>query len=252
MNPDRADVLLQRFAAAALLRGFQCETIACAGTDPLQIWTRRASSPQAPAVFLSTGIHGDERCAPEALVQLLTLQDLPAQCDWIASPLLNPAGYRLGSRDNGAGIDLNRDFLRRQTQGVRALTDWWLRQTKPCHLHLSLHEDWEAEGFYLYEIDTSGQRPSLAPAILERVASEVALQESGPVDGHGLTAPGLIVHSPDPDDCEGWPEAIWLARTWPLQSYTFEAPGRFPPARRIHALVLACQAAILAFSACKC
>lgn len=211
--------------------------------DPLPLWIRPGGDSQAPVVVLTTGIHGDERCGPEALVELFEEREFCPEITWVAAPLLNPAGYRLGCRENEAGIDLNRDFLRRQAVETRCLMAWWSRQPRPCDLHLSLHEDWEAEGFYLYEINTSG-KPSFAAEILALLAGSVPLQETGPVDGHVLAAPGLILHEPVPDEPEGWPEAIWMTRTWPVQSYTFEAPGRFSPAARVQALRLAAGAAI--------
>lgn len=242
-NPDPVAAIHARFAAAAEAKGFCPEIIGRIASDPLLIWTRPSKTAEAPVVLLSAGIHGDERCGPEALLNLFEEQTFCREIRWVAAPLLNPAGYRLGSRENGEGIDLNRDFLRRRALETRCFMDWWLGQPTPCDLHLSLHEDWEAEGFYLYEINTS-LRVSIAAEILAQLAGKVELQQSGPVDGHELAAPGLILHEPVPDEPEGWPEAIWITRTWPVQSYTFEAPGRFSPRERGRALRLAAAAAM--------
>ena len=212
----------------------------------LEVWTRPAAAARtdAPVIFVSAGIHGDESCAPEALSRFLERADLSGSFDWVIAPLLNPSGFRLGTRGCATGVDLNRDFLRCQCPETRALMEWWRHRAKPCDIHLSLHEDWEADGFYLYEIDTTTTRESLSARILDRVAAVAPLQEIGPVDDHELTAPGLIVHEPVADEPDGWPEAIWLTRTWPVRSYTFEAPGRQPPEVRVQSLVAALEGAL--------
>lgn len=233
----------QRVNRAATAAGFRGETFGRVAGEDLWIWVRRAGDPDAPAVFLSSGVHGDEKSGPEAVVRLLEEAAWGDALDWIVLPLLNPSGLRRDCRENAAGVDLNRDFLRRAAGETNALIAWWQSQVKPCAFHLSFHEDWEADGFYLYEIATRAG-PSLAPSILESVAGGFPLQSVGPVDDHALSAPGWICHAPDPDEPEGWPEAIWLARTWPLRSYTFEAPGRLPLEHRIACLTAAGEAAL--------
>lgn len=235
--------MYQQVSEAATEAGFQSDRVGRVAGDDLWIWTRRASTPDATVVFLSSGIHGDERSGPEALIRLLEMANWDDAYDWVVMPLLNPSGWRLNRRENADGVDLNRDFLRRSAAETNALIDWWRHQSKPCSIHLSFHEDWEADGFYLYEIAT-GPGPSLAPSILMSVAGDFPLQSEGPVDDHALCAPGWITHAPDPDEPEGWPEAIWLTRTWPVRSYTFEAPGRLPLAQRIDSLISAGSAAL--------
>jgi protein MpaA len=233
----------QRISRAAAVKGFRGERFGAVGDDDLWIWSRLGSKPDAPVVFLSSGIHGDERSGPEAVVGLMEEGSWDERFNWVVLPILNPSGLRRESRENAAGIDLNRDFLRRMAGETIALIDWWRGRPKPCSLHFSFHEDWEAEGFYLYEIST-GAGPSLAPSILNAVGGEFPLQSDGPVDDHALAAPGWIIHAPEPDEPEGWPEAIWLSRTWPMRSYTFEAPGRQCLDRRIACLKAAGKAAL--------
>ena len=163
---------------------------------------------------------------PAALLEFLKSDPLPDDCDWVIAPLLNPSGLRAGTRGNADGIDLNRDFYRLRSEEVNAVTDWWSRQRPRNLVHLSLHEDWEAEGFYLYEINSGGRDP-LGSRIVERISSQFPIQSHGPVDDHELSGPGLILHAPEPDDLEGWPEAIWLAKHHPVLSLTFEAPGTY-------------------------
>ncbi|MBU6302981.1 MAG: M14 family metallocarboxypeptidase [Verrucomicrobia bacterium] len=240
---EPAPVYLQRFARFADLQGFTRET-ALPAEAGIELWTRPPAEEDAPVIFLSGGIHGDEPCGPEALLRFVAEWKFSGAAEWILAPLLNPTGFEPGTRGNDAGIDLNRDFLRRACGETKALVDWWQRRPRPCHLHFSLHEDWEADGFYLYEIDTSGRGETLSPLILDSVSAVAPLQRNGPVDGHALAAPGMIVHDAVADEPEGWPEAIWLARTWPLQSYTFEAPGQLPEETRVESLLAALRGAL--------
>ncbi len=236
----------EAFSKVAAFQDLKAEIIWASDSDSISIWTRASYSLFAPRIYISAGIHGDEPCGPDALLRFLELHPLSWSCDWVIAPSLNPTGLRQGTRENAAGIDLNRDFLRRESGEVRALINWWECQDRACDLHLSLHEDWEASGFYLYEINTGGIG-SLAGPILGAVQEVVPLESSGPVDGHELSAPGLILHSPDPDEEEGWPEAIWLAKRSPVLSVTFEAPGRDARDRRTMSLVSALRAALRRF-----
>jgi len=231
------DGFTRDFRRAASMRGFESQELG----ESLTFWRRPGAT--GTKVFISAGIHGDEPAGPRALLRTLTRVDFAAGVDWILAPILNPTGLAQGTRENGDGIDLNRDFLRQRAWETRAITAWCEAELDGCAIHLSLHEDWEAEGFYLYEINT-GARASIAGGILESLARRVPLQCHGPVDDHDLSAPGLIVHPPVPDEPEGWPEAIWLARRHRLLSYTFEAPGQAPRELREDGLACALQSAI--------
>ncbi len=231
------------FARIADRQGLSAELIWESGVDAIRIWTRPSTSAFAPRIYLSAGIHGDEPCGPDALFRFLELHELSPSCEWVIAPVLNPSGLRRGTRENRDGIDLNRDFFRQKSGEVRALIDWWESQGRGCDLHLSLHEDWETSGLYLYEINTGGIG-SLAEKILASIQEIVPLESSALVDGHELNAPGLILHSPDPDEEDGWPEAIWLARKFPSLSITFEAAGRIPRGYRTAGLVTALVAAV--------
>ncbi len=231
------------FAEVAEAQGLERVVIGRAGVDDLVFWTREARRGPGTPVFLSAGIHGDEPCGPLALLEYLRTANLPDHCEWIVAPMLNPGGLRAGTRENVDGIDLNRDFLRRESEEVKAVVEWLSRFRPRSLVHLSLHEDWEAEGFYLYEINT-GPRPGLGRRVVERLGGHFPLQERGPVDDHELSAPGLILHASEPHDDEGWPEAIWLAKHLPVLSLTFEAPGSYGHKLRRTGLMAALAAAV--------
>lgn len=231
------------FSAVAAGHGLERQLIGRAGDDDLYFWTRPARRGPGATVFLSSGIHGDEPCGPLAILEYLKSAPLPDHLEWVVAPMLNPSGLRAGTRENADGVDLNRDFFWEETEEVAAVTDWWSQRRARSLVHLSLHEDWEADGFYLYEIN-SGDRAPLGARVIDRLSGLFPVQVNGPVDDHELTAPGLIVHAPEPDDLYGWPEAIWLAKHHPVLSLTFEAPGSYGPRLRRTGLMAALAAAV--------
>jgi protein MpaA len=240
-NPSRS--LLESFDEVAASRRFRKSSLGHRGVDELAFWIREAEEGSGPTVFLSSGIHGDEPCGPLAIREFLRTTDLPSSVEWVLAPLLNPSGLRAGTRTNAEGIDLNRDFLRRRSWEVNSVIDWWSGRNRWPTLHLSLHEDWEADGFYVYEINSCGAAP-LGARVVERLAALFPLQEIGPVDEHELSAPGLILHAPEPDEPEGWPEAIWLSKRAPVLSLTFEAPGTYGTRMRRAGLMAAIAASL--------
>lgn len=234
----------ERFAEVAAGQGLVPELIWESGEEAIHLWTRSSATAPAPVIFLSAGIHGDEPCGPEALLHLLELHPLSTAFEWVIAPLLNPSGMKKGTRENKDGIDLNRDFYRRESGEVKAFTKWWEQRSGGCDLHLSLHEDWETTGLYLYEINT-GRITSFAGNVLDSIREIVLLEDGGPVDGHELSAPGLILHAPEPDEEFGWPEAIWMAKRYPLLSLTLEAPGGVARGFRKAGLLTALTAAVI-------
>ncbi len=226
---------LEIFEAVARRHGLSGLDLASTDVGPVRIWTRESTNKKSATVFISAGMHGDEPAGPLAVLEWLKQCELSPTINWVLTPALNPTGLKKRTRDNCDCIDLNRDFHRCQSEEVCALMRWWESHGTHCDFHFSLHEDWEAEGFYLYAINTSDQR-CFGKEILQRLKAFARLQTHGPVDDHLLAAPGLIAHPPQPDEPEGWPEAIWLVHRGPTRSYTFEAPGAFSPDERINVL----------------
>ncbi len=205
-----------------------------------------AAGRAAPCVYLSAGIHGDEPAGPAALLELLRQNLWPAALSLRICPCLNPTGLALNRRENGAGVDLNRDYRHRQTAEVRAHLEWLAAQP-PFALSLCLHEDWEAGGFYVYELNPE-RRPSLAELIVLAAGRFCPIDLSPLIEGrearHGIIRPGL-----DPDARPQWPEAFWLIQNKTRQSYTLEAPSDFPLPVRVAALASATRTALAAFAA---
>jgi hypothetical protein len=207
---------------AAAMPGFRVEQLADTPAGPLVAWDRPGSGPR---VYLSAGIHGDEPAGPLALLELARLGAFSEGCDWTICPALNPTGLAAGTRDNAAGIDLNRDYRKRSSSEVRAHAAW-LAGRPPPELFISLHEDWETSGFYFYEINLGSDRPALARAIIMAAARWLGPEPRSSIDDHPVREPGWIYHAAEADLPDHWPEAIFLAKHGCRRSYTLETPSR--------------------------
>lgn len=214
--------------------------------DSLRLFALRRTLPpgvshSAFRVYISTGVHGDEPAGPLAALELLRANLWPDNCEIVLCPCLNPVGFAGSTRENGQGIDLNRDYLHLQSSEVRAHVVWLERQS-PFDLCLCLHEDWESHGFYVYELNPDG-KPSLAEAIVAGVQKVCPIDRSEIIEGreaHG----GIIRPSMDPRSRPQWPEAFWLLTHKTRLSYTLEAPSDFPLSVRVNALVQGVQSAL--------
>ncbi|HOX58989.1 MAG TPA: M14 family metallocarboxypeptidase [Candidatus Paceibacterota bacterium] len=228
--------------AAAEASGWTIEEIH-PGPKSIVGFVRRArvTTPGVPRVYLSTGIHGDEPAGPLAARQLLRENDWPPALDLWLCPCLNPTGFELNRRENGDEVDLNREYLSPQAAETVAHVRW-LTQQADFDLCLCLHEDWEARGFYLYELNPDNQ-PSLADAIIGRVGEVCPIDRSEVIEDRPARD-GVIRPNLDPRTRPQWPEAFFLLMHKTRLSYTFEAPSGFPLAVRLAALVAGVNTAV--------
>ncbi len=187
-------------------------------------------------IYLSSGIHGDEPAAPLAMCRLITENVWPENTALWLSPCLNPTGFPANTRENSVGDDLNRDYKHLNTPEIRAHTQWL--QTLPAlDFTIQLHEDWEAKGFYFYELKMD-DRQTEPRWVLESVKSVCPIDKSAEIDGRRNDR-GLIVPEMDPRLRDLWPEAFWLVMNKTKLSYTCEAPSDFPMETRVETLVKA-------------
>ena len=199
------------------------------------------NSQPSTRLYLSTGIHGDEPAGPLAMLQLLRENRWPANAEIFLVPCLNPAGFLTSRRENAQGLDLNRDYLNPKSAEIRAHIAWLERQPE-FDLCLCLHEDWEAHGFYVYELNPDN-RVSLAEKIIQHVAAVCPIDPSEIIEIRPAKN-GIIRPSLDSAVRPQWPESFWLLNHKTRLSYTLEAPSDFPLATRVNALVAATAAAL--------
>ena len=226
--------------AAARRHGWQVETLP-AGPDVSLLALRRSTRAPRRRLYLSTGIHGDEPAGPLAMRQLLQENVWPADADLWLCPCLNPTGFPLNRRASSRGIDLNRDYQYLQSDEVRAHVAWLERQPR-FDLTLCLHEDWESNGFYVYDLSAAHQ-PGRAEAIVAAVGEVCPIDNSPLIEGRAARN-GVIRPKQDPTRRPDWPEAFYLIHHKTPLSYTFEAPSDFPLSTRVTTLVVASRTAM--------
>jgi protein MpaA len=196
---------------------------------------RRPSPKSGRNIYISAGIHGDEPSGPVSVLRFLEENRWPDANLWLV-PCLNPTGFRRSTRENADGVDLNRDYRHITTPEVKAHTEW-LQDQPPFDLTLLLHEDWEANGFYVYEVNPEN-RLSFAEPMVEAVSALCPIETAELVDNFTCNA-GIIRPAIKPEDRPQWAEAIYLIVNKSRQSYTVETPSDYPLASRVKAHVSA-------------
>jgi murein peptide amidase A len=232
--------VLAEMEKAADAHGWESEAFLKTGEFRLLGLTRTVPNAKK-SIYISTGIHGDEPAGPLAVLQLLQENRWPANTDIWMCPCLNPSGFPSSSRENALGVDLNREYLEPKAEEIRAHIAWLERQPK-FDVCLCLHEDWEADGFYVYELNPDN-RPSFAKAIIDRVAEVCPIDMSSTIEGRPASD-GIINPVADPRSRPQWPEAFYLLTHKTRQSYTVEAPSDFQLVTRVAAEVAAVRAVL--------
>ena len=228
--------------STARTHGWLIEDIPAGPKPNLIALTRKAATGGAKIrrIYISAGIHGDEPAGPLSVRQLLLENHWPADCELYVLPCLNPTGFALNTRETDEGFDLNRQFLETKAPETLAHISWVKRQPD-FDLCLSLHEDWESHGFYLYELNPDNQ-PSFAEAMIRRASEVCPIDPSEIIEGrpalNGIIRPNLGSRLL-------WPESYYLLMSGKTRlAYTLEAPSDFPMNIRVAGLVNAVNAAL--------
>ena len=231
--PERFDwpSFLPGFSEAARGNGFRETTLLETEDGPLTAWEKDG---KGPTVYLSAGIHGDEPAGPLAVLRLMQGGFFSDGHRWMICPALNPGGLALGTRENRNGVDLNRDYRIQGTPEVAAHATWLSGKDVP-DVFVSLHEDWESDGFYFYEINLGEDNPARATALFSAVSKYFPPEPGPEIDGHAVRELGWIYHRAEADLPDSWPEAIFLAKRGCPLSFTFETPSKAPLEARIAA-----------------
>lgn len=232
---------IARVESAGRAHGFRIERFGDVGAAPLVALTKRTAGPR-PRIYISAGIHGDEPAGPLALLELLNRGVFDSRAVWFLCPLLNPAGFACRTRGNAEGVDLNRDYKTLRSIEIQAHARWLQRQPN-FDVTFHLHEDWEAHGFYLYELCAPGAR-SVARAMLDAVRATLPIETGNVIDGFTVAETGIIRPIADPLLRDPWPESIYLRAHHTQLGYTIETPSSLPLEERVAALIIAIESAL--------
>ena len=228
--------LVARWRQVARTCGLKLTAFAESSGYPVyQLQTRDHSS---GGLYVSAGIHGDEPAGSEGLITwaeqflaplLRGKQPLPL----VLLPCLNPWGLVNNRRSDEAGNDLNRLFNRDDFSPIAELKQ--LLKGQQFALALHLHEDYDAQGNYLYELckEPSGWghdlfgRPAAPRCPSIHADGSTGARSSGESGNGGMS--GVF---------RSTPEAVHLYQHHCPRVITFETPSEEGLKSRVQAHVL--------------
>jgi murein peptide amidase A len=163
-----------------------------------------AAEPLKLAVF--GVVHGDEPAGAIAILEVLKeaghTPDLLRGVELFCYPVCNPVGYERGTRGNGAGVDLNRQFWRESPHPEVQLLEAELRQEQFDGL-VALHADCDSPGLYAFARGAVTSEELVAPA-LAAACGVLPRNTDAMIDGfraeHGVIRdcyPGVLGPSPE-------------------------------------------------------
>ena len=231
------DHLIRRWRAVARAAGLRMERWHRDGKYPLYV-LRTGVLGTAGGIHLSAGIHGDEPGASEGLIawaeaHAAELPHLPL----LIVPCMNPWGLVNNTRVNRKFEDLNRLFHRNDLPLIAA----WKELMEPYQFAVSmtLHEDFDGQGIYLYEV--LRDQESWGHDLLALAREHIPIEPRRRLDGKKAAA-GLIkrrLHLPWFNQ-NGYPEAVWMHLYKAGRCYTVETPSEYALPDRV-----AAQAAVV-------
>jgi hypothetical protein len=228
---------VQRWRALAREAGLRL--LAFANDGEFDLFHLKSPALQATGgIYLSAGIHGDEAASTEALIEwaedhAAELRDLPL----IIFPCLNPWGLINNMRHDRHGHDLNRSFNRDDLPVIHH----WRELVSPFKFAISLllHEDYDGQGLYLYEIKR--EEPYWGEGLLEAARPVIPIEGRTRIEGRKSTA-GVVRRRMEMKRFTelGYPEAIWLHLHGSRRTFTVETPSEFALGQRVaaHKLVI--------------
>jgi hypothetical protein len=235
--------LIRRWKRVVSATGLRMREFAASGGHPIYFLESDPVRTAGPAIYISAGIHGDEAASTEGLIVWAESHLPDLRClRMLIFPCLNPWGLINNVRVDPRGRDLNRCFNRKRVPQIRAQKK--VLGKSRFDLALTLHEDFDARGLYLYEIPSI--RPYWGEDILRAAASHIQPDPRSQIEGRRAKG-GIIRKTITPDLMPEWPEAFVLHFSHAARTFTIETPSECSLANRV-----AAQAAIIACAVAKC
>ena len=231
MSERSYDPIVRRVEALTS-RGRIVETIGTIEDHP--VFRIHAGHPRRLRVLITGGVHGDEPAGVEAVLRFLE-QDIDpwlGQVEFTAVPCVNPVGYVRGTRENGDGADVNRSFESSDVPEAQLLK----KALEDCRVDafVDCHEDWEADGFYMYEGPRQGS--AVGPAVIAAVEERASIDPDSGEDSEPVSR-GVYVISPS------WGRqglAPYVLDGHASRACIFETPTKWPLEKRaaVHRVAL--------------
>jgi hypothetical protein len=232
------DALMSRWQAVAEAAGLEPEVLAQHGGYSVVGYRSTCEWDNTSGLYICAGVHGDEPAGVWGLLEwaeenVRMLGSVPV----LVLPCFNPWGLVENRRSDHRGRDLNRLFDRSSPPLFKA----WRKfvGTRKFRLALNLHEDYDAQGIYIYELGRRGV--DFGPAILEKCEKIIPVQHGSEIDGSPFEN-GVLVRKQDFGNIVdrkleggGLPEAIYLRMNHAQFALTFETPSEYSLWKRVRA-----------------
>ena len=159
----------------------------------------------------------------------------------IIYPCLNPWGLIENSRLNVKGKDLNRSW---DKSGEVIISEVIKRsEGARFRLAINLHEDYDANGIYLYEPPHGKKRDDLADKILNSGRKYIPIDTRKKIEGRWARN-GVIRPAASSLPKEGLPEAAFLQKFRSDRTFVFETPSEYDLRIRVQAQVAMLERAV--------
>jgi hypothetical protein len=238
-------LLIKKWRALVRKNGWKIKKIAESADMPIyEVFSGKEDS--GNLVYISAGIHGDEPASVWALYSWFEMQsESHDELSFMIFPCLNPFGLINNIRFDSDGDDLNRSWGSTE----KSLISQIIERTKPFSfsMAINLHEDYDANGIYLYESLDGKMRDDLALQILTSGSKYIPVDSRKKIEGR-WSKNGIIRPSPSSLPKEGLPEAEFLQRGKAKRTLVLETPSEYDLRQRIKAQVAMIQKASSEFS----
>jgi len=132
------------------------DIVLCALANPPVRRPADALNTGRPIVLIVNNVHGSEVAGKDASMELMRdllfgdLRPLLDRAIVLVVPTINPDGAEVGRRTNEQGFDLNRDYLKQESQEISALVTKVINPWQP-HLHVDTHHGGSAPYTLVYQ-----------------------------------------------------------------------------------------------------
>ncbi|MEO8205726.1 MAG: M14 family metallocarboxypeptidase [Chthoniobacterales bacterium] len=218
--------------------GLRMEQYTEADGYPLYFLETKRKNANAPSLFLSAGIHGDEAAPPVALLEwVIRNPELAKKLNLIIFPCLNPWGLVNNRRVNAAGVDLNRSY--QDDRVPQTVAHRKVLHGRRFTAALALHEDYDAQGVYVYEVPR--EKLFWAGKLLTAAAKYIPIEPRMWVDKRKMSA-GILRRNVDMNFMPERPESLHLFFYHAKRAFTLETPSEYFLDTRVEAQVAGIQA----------
>jgi hypothetical protein len=226
--------LIKRWRAVAARTGLTMRRFAT-GPEFNLYYLRSRQLPREGTTYISAGIHGDEPAGTEALITWAEKNTrLLKRRPFFLVPCINPWGLVNNSRTDSQRRDMNRSFQSDALPEIVALRKAMGRRR--FSLGLMLHEDYDALGIYIYELE--GASPVWGEALLAAARPHVPTDWRDLIEGRECID-GMVRRPLDMNLFKeiGLPEAVYLYLQGCPRVFTIETPSEYGLDRRVRAHV---------------